>query len=47
MKDTLNDLLEKTIAEYKIVNVDRSNIRLRTYQPNTDSLLETYTGREN
>ena len=46
LKDTLEDLLDKTIAEYKIPNVDRKNIRLRAYQPNTDSMMETYTGRE-
>ena len=47
MKDTLNDLLEKTIAEYKLGHIDRKNIRLRGFQPNTESYLETYTGREN
>ena len=47
LKDTLNDLLDKAIAEYKLSHIDRKNIRLRGFQPNTESFLETYTGREN
>ena len=44
-KETLDDLLTKTIETYGLKE-DRKNIRLRAYIPHTDTLSETYTGRE-
>lgn len=43
--DTLNDLMEKAIEQFKIKE-KRENIRLRAYRPSTDTKMDTYTGKE-
>ena len=42
---TLNELMEK-IVELFGIKEKRDNIRLRQYKPNTDMMLQSYTGRE-
>ena len=43
--DPYNYLLSKAVAEFNITD-DLSNVRLRGYKPNTDSMLDTFTGKE-
>ena len=44
--NTYNDLLKETIKSYNLLD-DIKNCRLRTYSTHTDTMLESYHGREN
>ena len=46
LKETLQELLEKALKEYNIASFPRHNIRLRAYQPTSETMQDTYTGKE-
>lgn len=37
--------MSKAVKEFNI-NEDLNNVRIRGYKPNTDSMLDTFTGKE-